>query len=88
MEILSLNFLEMGGDDAPPIYDAVWCAGLAGVAAREANVSVRECLYDMSMFAVCAYFVSWRRRESADGVKIRGARTPRSSGNSKPVWKR
>lgn len=59
------------GDDSPPIYDAVWCAGLAGAAAREANVGVRECLYDMSMSAVCAYFVSWRRHESADGGKIR-----------------
>ena len=58
-------------DDEPPRYDGVWLASIAGVAAREANTGVAVCMYRMSLSAVCAYYASWRRRESADGGKFR-----------------
>ncbi|MBP5532154.1 MAG: hypothetical protein J6Y54_09040 [Lentisphaeria bacterium] len=57
-------------DDEPARYDGVWLASIAGVAAREANTSVFFCMHRMSLAAVCAYFVSWRRRESSSGEKF------------------
>jgi hypothetical protein len=58
-------------DDEPPRYDGVWLATIAGVAAREAATSVLVCMHRMSLAAVCAYFVSNRRRESQEGAKYR-----------------
>lgn len=58
-------------DGEPARYDAVWCAAIAGVAARELGYDLQYCLHRMPLSAVCACYVNWRRRESIDGAKYR-----------------
>ena len=52
--------------DDPPVYDGVWIAGIAAVAAREGGVTLDQAMHDLSLSTVSALFVNYRRREDKD----------------------
>ena len=52
-------------------FDGVWATHVAGLAARESGMPFDYCLHQMSLSAVCAFFVNWRKRESSDSEQIR-----------------
>ena len=59
------------GSGEPERFDGVWAAHVAGVAARESGMPFDYCLHQMSLSAVCAFFVNWRKREGGDSDQIR-----------------
>lgn len=52
-------------------FDAMWLTNLCGIAARESNERVSHVYWHMSLTEVCCHYVNYRRRECADGDKIR-----------------
>lgn len=59
------------GNGEPEQFDAVWVTQVAGLAARESGMPFDYCLHQMSLSAVCAFFVNWRKREGSDSEQIR-----------------
>lgn len=52
------------------VFDSVWAAEMAGVAARESNMSFDFCLHSMALSLVCAFYVCFLRRNSASPEKF------------------
>ena len=65
-----------GGGSGEMSFDGSWLAWIGGVAARESLLPYDRCIHELPLSLVCDFFVSWRKRESVDGDKIR--RPPRA----------
>lgn len=60
-----------GGEQPEVFYDGAWLAWIASVAVRESGMPYDRVIHDLPLSLVCNLYVAWRRRESADGDKIR-----------------
>lgn len=65
-----------GGGSGEMCFDGSWLAWIGGVAARESLLPYDRCIHELPLSLVCDFFVSWRKRESVDGDKIK--RPPRA----------
>lgn len=65
-----------GGGSGEMSFDGSWLAWIGGVAARESLLPYDRCIHELPLSLVCDFFVSWRKRESVDGDKIK--RPPRA----------
>ena len=62
--------------DEEPAFDGVWCAEICALAARESGATFQYAMHEMSLSAVCALFVGFRRREDKDARLIRRCPDP------------
>ena len=54
-----------------PEFDAVWLAGICGIAAGQANVTLEHAMHELPLAVVCACFVASAIRDSAHPERIR-----------------
>jgi len=52
-------------------YDGAWLAWIASIAVRESGMPYDRVIHELPLSLVCNLYVAWRRREGADGDKIR-----------------
>ena len=68
---LPFSMLPPCGTTEESRFDAMWLTNLCGIAARETNEKISDVYWRMSLTEVCCHYVNYRRRECADGDKIR-----------------
>ncbi len=60
-----------GGDPGEVFYDGAWLAWIASIAVRESGMPYDRVIHELPLSLVCNLYVAWRRREGADGDRIR-----------------
>lgn len=58
-------------DQEEVFYDGTWLAWIASIAVRESGMPYDRVIHELPLSLVCNLYVAWRRREGADGDKIR-----------------
>ena len=59
------------GSSEEVFYDGAWLAWIASIAVRESGMPYDRVIHELPLSLVCNFYVSWRRRESINGDKIR-----------------
>lgn len=60
-----------GGGPEEVFYDGAWLAWIASIAVRESGMPYDRVIHELPLSLVCNLYVAWRRREGADGDRIR-----------------
>ena len=69
---LPLSMLPRDNDpEDAAFYDGAWLAWIASIAVRESGMPYDRVIHELPLSLVCNLFVAWRRREGADGDKIK-----------------
>lgn len=70
LAFLPLRMLPEGKNDGDEVhFDSEWLTRLCGLAARETHETVRCCMFEMALSAVCWHFVHYVARESDKKVE-------------------
>ena len=60
-----------GGEPGEVFYDGAWLAWIASIAVRESGMPYDRVIHELPLSLICNLYVAWRRREGADGDRIR-----------------
>ena len=59
------------GSSEEVFYDGAWLAWIASITVKESGIPYDRVIHELPLSLLCQLYVAWRRREGADGDKIR-----------------